>query len=47
MLKLKKSITIIIFFIVLPTNVFAENKIAYLDIDFILSNTKFKVYRYK
>ena len=40
MLKLKKSITIIIFFIVLPTNIFAENKIAYLDIDFILSNTK-------
>ena len=39
MLKLKKSITIIIFFIVLPTNIFAENKIAYLDIDFILSNT--------
>ena len=40
MLKLKKSITIIIFFIVIPTNIFAENKIAYLDIDFILSNTK-------
>ena len=39
MLKLKKSITIIIFFIVIPTNIFAENKIAYLDIDFILSNT--------
>jgi len=39
MLKLKKSITIIIFFIVIPTNLFAENKIAYLDLDFILSNT--------
>ena len=39
MLKLKKFITIIIFFIVIPTNIFAENKIAYLDIDFILSNT--------
>ena len=39
MLKLKKSITIIIFFILIPTNIFAENKIAYLDIDFILSNT--------
>tara|TARA_B100001173_G_C15731792_1_gene438884 strand:- start:74 stop:583 length:510 start_codon:yes stop_codon:yes gene_type:complete len=39
MLKLKKSIAIIIFFIVIPTNIFAENKIAYLDIDFILSNT--------
>ena len=40
MLKLKKTITIIIFFIVIPTNIFAENKIAYLDIDFVLSNTK-------
>ena len=39
MLKLKKSITIIIFFILIPTNIFAENKVAYLDIDFILSNT--------
>ena len=39
MLRLKKSITILIFFIVIPTNIFAENKIAYLDIDFILSNT--------
>ena len=39
MLKLKKTITIIIFFIGIPTNIFAENKIAYLDIDFILSNT--------
>ena len=39
MLRLKKSITILIFFIVIPTNIFAENKIAYLDIDLILSNT--------
>jgi outer membrane protein len=39
MLKLKKTINIIIFFIVIPTNIFAENKIAYLDLDFILSNT--------
>ena len=39
MLKLKKTITIIIFFIGIPTNIFAENKIAYLDLDFILSNT--------
>ena len=39
MLKLKKTITIIIFFIGIPTNIFAENTIAYLDLDFILSNT--------
>ena len=39
MLKLKKTILIIIFFIGIPTNIFAENKIAYLDLDFILSNT--------
>ena len=39
MLKLKKTIIIIIFFIGLPSNIFAENKIAYLDLDFILSNT--------
>ena len=39
MLKLKKTIILIIFFIGLPSNIFAENKIAYLDLDFILSNT--------
>ena len=39
MLRLKKTITIIIFFIGIPTNIFAENTIAYLDLDFILSNT--------
>ena len=39
MLKLKKIITILVFFIGIPTNIFAENKIAYLDLDFILSNT--------
>ena len=39
MLKLKKTLTILVFFIGIPTNIFAENKIAYLDLDFILSNT--------
>ena len=39
MLKLKKTISIIIFFVGISTNIFAENKIAYLDLDFILSNT--------
>ena len=39
MLKMKKIIIIIIFFIGIPTNIYAENKIAYLDLDFILSNT--------
>ena len=39
MLKSKKNLIIIIFFIFMPTNLFAENKVAYLDLDFILSNT--------
>ena len=39
MLKLIKTISIIILFIGIPTNIFAENKIAYLDLEFILSNT--------
>ena len=39
MLKSKKNLIIIIFFICMPTNLFAENKVAYLDLDFILSNT--------
>ena len=39
MLKIKKIILIIIFFTGISTNIYAENKIAYLDLDFILSNT--------
>ena len=39
MLKIKKIIFIIIFFTGISTNIYAENKIAYLDLDFILSNT--------
>ena len=39
MLKIKKIIFIIIFFTGISTNICAENKIAYLDLDFILSNT--------
>ena len=39
MLKIKKIIFIIIFFTGITTNIYAENKIAYLDLDFILSNT--------
>ena len=39
MLKIKKIIFIIILFTGISTNIYAENKIAYLDLDFILSNT--------
>ena len=39
MLKIKKIIFIIIFFTGISTNIYAENKVAYLDLDFILSNT--------
>ena len=39
MLKIKKIIFTIIFFTGISTNICAENKIAYLDLDFILSNT--------
>ena len=39
MLKIKNIIFIIIFFTGISTNIYAENKIAYLDLDFILSNT--------
>ena len=39
MSKIKKITILLIFLFVLPTNLFAENKVAYLDLDFILSNT--------
>ena len=39
MSKIKKITILLIFFIGLSTNIFAENKVAYLDLDFILSNT--------
>ena len=39
MLKIKKIIFTIIFFTGISTNAYAENKVAYLDLDFILSNT--------
>ena len=39
MLKINKIIFIIIFFTGISTNTYAENKVAYLDLDFILSNT--------
>ena len=39
MLKINKIIFIIIFFAGISTNTYAENKVAYLDLDFILSNT--------
>ena len=39
MSKIKKIIILLIFLFGLPTNIFAENKVAYLDLDFILSNT--------
>ena len=39
MIKIKKKIFIIFFFISLISNAFAENKIAFLDLDLILSNT--------
>ena len=39
MSKIKKIIILLIFFLGLSTNIFAENKVAYLDLDFILSNT--------
>ena len=39
MLKIKKIIFTIIFFTGISTNTYAENKVAYLDLDFILSNT--------
>ena len=39
MIKIKKILFLITFFIGSSSNVFAENKIAYLDLDLILSNT--------
>ena len=39
MSKIKKITILLIFIFGLPTNIFAENKVAYLDLDFILSNT--------
>ena len=39
MITIKKNLTLIIFFFVMSSHVYAENKIAYLDLDFILSNT--------
>ena len=39
MLHNKKIFAILIIYFTLSSNVFAENKIAYLDLDFILSNT--------
>ncbi len=39
MIKIKKKIFIIFFFISLISNAFAENKIVFLDLDLILSNT--------
>ena len=39
MSKIKKISIFLIFFLSLSTNVFSENKVAYLDLDFILSNT--------
>ena len=39
MLHNKKIFTILIIYLTISSNVFAENKIAYLDLDFILSNT--------
>ena len=39
MSKIKKITIHLIFFLSLSTNIFAENKVAYLDLDFILSNT--------
>ena len=39
MINSKKILILIIYLIVSPTNVYSENKIAYLDLDFILSNT--------
>ena len=39
MSKIKKIIILLTFIFGLPTNIFAENKVAYLDLDFILSNT--------
>jgi len=39
MTKIKKITVLLIFFLGLSTNIFAENKVAYLDLDFILSNT--------
>ena len=39
MSKIKKITILLIFFLGLSTNIFAENKVAYLDLDFILSNT--------
>ena len=39
MFKIKKKFKILIFLILLNTNAYAENKVAYLDVDFILSQT--------
>ena len=39
MSKIRKITILLIFFLGLSTKVFAENKVAYLDLDFILSNT--------
>ena len=40
MSKIKKITILFIFLFGLPNTIFAENKVAYLDLDFILSNTK-------
>ena len=39
MSKIKKITILFIFIFGLPNTIFAENKVAYLDLDFILSNT--------
>ena len=39
MSKIKKITILFIFIFGLPSTIFAENKVAYLDLDFILSNT--------
>ena len=38
MTKFKKYLIIIFSYLLLSTNVFAETKVAYIDLDFILSN---------
>ena len=39
MINIKKIFIILFLYIFLTPSVYAENKIAYLDLDFILSNT--------
>jgi len=39
MFNIKKITILLIFFLGLSTDIFAENKVAYVDLDFILSNT--------